>query len=324
MLGNEWAPGDRALPGAHRVATSEIDAWTKAEGRDVAVFAQYPECEPQDRRRVVVLCHGLGGDHRGYARLGSRLASNGYVVLHPQFLDALSLVSVNYGHESGDGDGSADVRLQETLRSMLFDPEHWVSRVARVNAVIDSLAGQAHLPVGLEGEGVIVAGHSFGAYTAQLVLGTQLFGTGLDQRSFRNPAVAGGVLLSPQGSGDRGLTDHSWSAVDLPLLVVTATNDLGPHGEGLAWRRQPFDAAPARLKHLAVARGSDHLLGGTPDQADPTGPAGPGTQVRDAIAALAVAFVNRVHGDRDAGAWLASGPFPELFDHEHREAPPTE
>lgn len=309
---------DWMLPGRHQVANAEIEAWAEADGREVAVFAQYPVGDPQDIRQVVVLCHGLGGDHWGYAHLGSHLASHGYAVLHPRFLDSMRLVADGLGLDAGDADWrSIDPRLAEALRPMLFEPEYWVSRVARADAVIDSLAGQRHLPVRLEAEGVVVAGHSYGAYTSQLLLGTRLFGGDLDQEDFRNPAVVGGVLLSPQGSGDRGLTERSWDAVDLPLLVVTATNDRGPHGEGLDWRREPFDAAPSGLKYLAVARGSDHFLGGIPDETEPIG-SGADTRVRDAICALTVAFADRVHGDLDAGTWLASGPLPEVFDHEHR------
>lgn len=299
-------------PGPYPVATMMSDAWVEGEDGDIAVLAQYPAGSTADRHRVVVLCHGLGGDHLGYAHLGSQLASHGYAVLHPQVLDSRSLVAAGRPHNDAVGNG----RIDEVLRSMLFAPEHWVSRVSRVNSVIGSLADQAHLPVSLEGEGVIIVGHSYGAYTAQLVLGTRLYGTGLDQSRFRNPAVAGGVLLSPQGSGDRGLTPDSWRSVTLPLLVVSATNDRGPHGEGLAWRREPFDAAHSDLKHLAVARESDHFLGGIPATSD-TASVGTCAQVRDSISALAVAFANRVCGDLGAGAWLASGPFPEMFDHEH-------
>ena len=304
--------GGGASPAPHGVATTETEAWAECEDGNIAVFAQYPARPVADSYRVVVLCHGLGGDHRGYAQLGAHLASHGYVVVHPQFLDSRSIVAAGRAHDDAVGSGHID----EALRSMLFSPEHWVSRVTRVNAVIGSLADQTHLPMSLEGDGVIIAGHSYGAYTAQLVLGARLFGTGLDQSRFRNAAVAGGVLLSPQGSGDRGLTPDSWRSVTLPLLVVTATNDRGPHGEGLSWRREPFDAAQSDLKHLAVARGSDHFLGGIPATSDAAS-VGTDARVRDSISVLALAFANRVCGDLDAGAWLASGPFPEVFDHEH-------
>lgn len=278
-----------AAPGPNPVVTAKFAAWTAVGGEQVAVVAHYPDIH--DESPVVVLCHGLGGSQHGYATLGTHLASHGYGVLHPRFRDA-------------DG----------TTRAMLFDPEHWLSRVDRVHAVVDSLATQRHLPIGLRADDVIVAGHSFGAYTAQLLLGTRLYDVGPDFDRCAHPAVTAGVLLSPQGSGDRGLTARSWDDVDAPLLVVTATHDHGARGEGLAWRREPFDRARSRLKHLAVVRGGNHQLGGLPEPA-PTGDAA----VRTAVVAVVTAFADRVHGDRSAGAWLAADPFPSLLDHAHRE-----
>ncbi|MEV6349196.1 alpha/beta fold hydrolase [Actinoplanes sp. NPDC051851] len=219
---------------------------------------------------VIVFCHGLGGSERGYGGLGDHLAAHGYAVLHPRFADA----------------GAADPR------PMLFDPAHWHDRVERVRAVLDGLPGDERF----RPDGVIVAGHSFGAYTAQLHLGVN--------RRPVHPAVIGGVLCSPQGSGDRGLTPNSWDDVRLPLLVVTATDDHGPHGEGLAWRREPYDRSPSAWKHLAVLRGGDHFLDGIMGDRP------------NLIAELITAFADRVNGDRNASDWLASGPFSDTFDHE--------
>lgn len=312
-----------ASPGPHQVATAEIDRWDLADGRSVAVLARYPMSPDAGRPLpVIVFCHGLGGSQHSYAALGTHLATHGYAVLHPQFLDSFPIASVALGLADVDErTWPRDDRARDAMLAMLFDPRHWMSRVARVHGVIDSLARQPHVPVPLRADAVIVAGHSYGAYTAQLVLGTQPHGVGLDCGRLAHPAVAGGMLLSPQGSGDRGLTSRSWEAVTLPLLVVTATNDRGPHGEGLAWRREPFDAAPSRLAHLAVVRGGTHLLGGVSLAAqEDSGPGEPqATGTRDAILAVSAAFADRVHGDLAAGRWLASGPFPVVFAHEHRE-----
>lgn len=298
--------------GRYRVATLDVPTWTVVAGRPVAVFAQLP-AEAEGPAPVVVLAHGLGGDHRGYAGLGARLAAHGHVVLHPQFLDSFALAAPRLGLAPGEEHTwPRDPRHRAAMHEMLFDPAHWVDRVARVHAVIDALAGQTHLPVTLRPDRVLVAGHSYGAYTAQLVLGTRL--EGVDD--LRHPAASAGLLLSPQGSGDRGLTPRSWDALDAPILVVTGTADLGPHGEGLSWRREPFDAAPARLKHLAVVRGGDHLLGGIDRRADEHEHS---TTVGEAVATVCAAFADLVNGDPAAGRWLRAEPFPEIFHHELRE-----
>lgn len=290
-----------ARPGPHRVRTSETGQWATVDGQPVAVFTQEPETAGP--KPVVVLCHGLGGSHRGYAGLGQHLASHGYVVLHPQFLDAFELAAPRLDLSDVDERAwAADPLARQRMHTLLFDPWHWRSRVARVHAVLDSFVS-----------GVLVAGHSFGAYTAQLVLGTRLSGFGLDNTDFGHPAVGGGILLSPQGSGDRGLTEQSWAGVGRPLLVVTGTRDFGARGEGVEWRREPFDRARSAVKHLAVVRGGDHQLGGIPGHTSGTGP------VATAVSAVAAAFADHVRGDRAAGEWLATGPFPTILEHTHQE-----
>jgi dienelactone hydrolase len=304
-------------PGPYPVAEAHVPSWTTENDMAVAVVARYA-VGADHALPVVVLCHGLGGEPDSYAALGNHLAGHGYAVLHPQFRDSLSLAGPALGLTGPDAQRwMRRPHARAQMHAMLFDPEHWLSRVTRVHGVLDSLAAQAHLPVRLRPDAAIVAGHSFGAYTAQLLLGARLHGAGADG-DFTHPAVAAGVLMSPQGSGDRGLTPSSWDDVRLPLLVITATRDLGAKGEGLAWRREPFDAARSPLKHLAVVRDGDHFLGGIPDSADD--PASSGSpEVRSALAALAVAFADHVHGDRAAGDWLAAEPFAALIDHEHWE-----
>jgi dienelactone hydrolase len=318
-------PAPWTEPGPYEVAERAVPVWTSAAGEDVAVVARYPIGVTRPLP-VVVLCHGLGGEADGYAALGSWLAGHGYAVLHPLFLDALSVAGPALGLAGPDGVDTRwmhDERARGLMHTLLFDPRHWLSRVERVHAVLDSLAGQQHLPVPLRTDGVLVAGHSFGAYTAQLLLGVRLFGVGIDQ-DLTHPAIAGGVLMSPQGSGDRGLTPRSWDQVRLPLLVITATGDRGANGQGLRWRREPFDASRSTFKHLAVVRDGDHSLGGIGRSARDDAVAGGGTEVRAALCALTTAFAEAVRAgtaqgpaDRAAGDWLASGPFGAIIDHEH-------
>lgn len=206
-----------------------------------------------------------------------------------------------------------DPGLRASMLSMLFDPAYWVDRVKRVHAVLDSLATQPHLPVRLRPERVVLGGHSYGAFTSQLLMGVRL-DSDVDDSWFKHPAVAAGILFSPQGSGDRGLTARSWDQVDIPLLVVTGTRDWGPNGEGLSWRCEPYYAAPVRRKFLAVVRNGTHLLGAFPTADERTAADNDG-ELRQAIAALAVAFCNGANGDCAAEAWLNSGPFPKIFEH---------
>ena len=306
------------MRGPHRVVDAEIDRWTVVDGLPVPVYCQFPDSSRAQALPVVVLSHGLGGDHRSYGLLGAHLASNGYTVLHPQFLDSIRYVQANGAKDGGEANTD---EIRDIVRPMLFDPLHWQSRADRARAVIGSLANQAHLPVRLEPENVTALGHSYGAFTSQLLIGVQLFTSPDTIGVLREPAVNCAVLLSPQGSGDRGLTDHSWESVTTPLLVITSTQDRGPHGEGLAWRRECYDRSRSGFKHLVVARDTDHFLGGIhlsedgPDLFD--GRFTPDPQVRRAVSALTLAFIDAVHGDGEASAWLASRPLIDIAEHEH-------
>ncbi len=308
--------------GSHPVSRAVVPEWAVVDGEAMAVFAQFPGDAVPEVLPVVVLSHGLGGSHLGYATLGAHLASHGFAVLHPQFLDSVYRLQVVESLAVVGGPGADnDEAVRAAMRPLLFDPQHWSSRVERVRALIDSLPSQSHLPVGLSPQGVTLVGHSYGAYVTQLLLGVRLFGVGQGMPTSAHPAVACGILLSPQGSGDRGLTDRSWEGVSAPLLEVTATQDFGPHGEGLAWRREPFDRARSARKHLSIVRGGDHYLGGIP-AAEDDGPV-PGTEhttergVRRAVSAVALALAQWARGDTEAGEWLRSGPIGSVFDHEH-------
>lgn len=307
--------------GSHPVEGVEIPEWSTVDGKGMAVFVQYPVVDTAPALPVVVLSHGLGGSHLGYATLGAHLASYGFAVLHPQFLDSLHRIRVVESLGGDEGGDEAQQTLRAAMQPLLFDPAHWVSRFNRVRAVIDSLSAQQHLPLRLRPTGVTVAGHSYGAFVTQLVLGVTLSGVGPELGTRPHPAVGCGILLSPQGSGDRGLTAGSWDGVTAPVAVITATRDFGPHGEGLSWRREPFDRVRSALKHLAVVRDSDHYLGGIPghedDGAVQVGRETPEQGIRRAVSAVAVAFAEWARGDAAAGDWLGSNPLPSVMDHCH-------
>lgn len=309
------------VPGPYATTCVEVDSWASVEDGDLAVYAQLPIGADLEPLPVVVLSHGLGGDHHGYGPLGAHLASHGYAVLHPQYLDSRGcLVASGQIDPVPAGGPQADEAVAAVIKPMLFDPQHWWSRVRRAHVLLDSLAAQRHLPLKLDPSGVAVIGHSYGAYTTQLLIGTRL--SGVDSRfdGCAHAAVGCGVLISPQGSGDRGLTPRSWAAVTVPMMVITSQRDFGPHGESVAWRREPFDRAGSSLKHLVVIGDSDHHMGGiaatgTTSPLDHRGlDRAPAPAV---VAAFAAAFVQAARGDLAAAAWLAADPLSNFVQNEH-------
>jgi pimeloyl-ACP methyl ester carboxylesterase len=111
----------------------------------------------------------------------------------------------------------------------------------------------------LDAERIGVAGHSFGAGTAQLIAGARLRGRAGGQQ-FRDRRVRAALLLSPQGTGQLH-GSHSWSAIRIPMMTITGTHDFG-RGGGPSWRTEPFHGAPAGNKYLIVIERGVHDLGG--------------------------------------------------------------
>jgi len=310
--------------GPYLVASYDVDNWTAVDDGEFAVFAQVPTDTGAERLPVVVLSHGLGGDHHGYAPLGAHLASHGYAVLHPQYRDSRShLVRTGQIDPVAASGSAADEAVAVLVKAMLFDPQHWWSRVRRARALIDSLSEQQRLDVNLDPSGVTVAGHSYGAYTTQLLIGARLFGVGPELRTCAHPAVTCGVLISPQGSGDRGLTERSWDQVVTPMLVITAERDFGPNGEGVDWRREPFDRAASPLRHLAIVADTDHHMGGiaSTDEAPVDEHELGRAWSRRVVSALTLAFVEAARGDREAVRWLAADPLATAVKNEHVGGP---
>lgn len=229
-------------------------------------------CRWSDDRPIkgsIVFCHGLGSNAGEYAELSNHWAEHGYLVIHPTFDDAIAVVAAS---EPALGlDPAADLRrwvripeLRKHMHYILHSPARWLERVATVRAILNELPKiQAEtcgtLPASLP---VAVAGHSFGAYTAQLLAGAEIDLPDDPGRSFADPRISAAIFLSGQGRDQQGLRDGSWDHVTLPTLTVTGTRDKGANGGGWEWKSEPFTQASAPEQYLAVLEDGDHFLGG--------------------------------------------------------------
>lgn len=258
----------------------------------------------------VLFCHGLGASGDAYAALSRHLAQHGYLVIHPTFSDAIGRVAARepaLGLDPGaDLTGwtnvpAARLRMHEILHS----PQRWLERIAtakrvmdRLDDVFDATCGRPAGP--LPGA---VAGHSFGAYTAQLLAGAEIDLPDGGIGRFRDARFAAAIVLSGQGRDQQGLRDGSWDRMDGPVLTVTGTLDRGAKGGDWRWKSEPFELAPAGDKYLAVLEDGDHYLGGFADNgAQPIVPA-----QQEAVGQLSLAFLDaHVRRKPRARAWLRS------------------
>ena len=155
------------------------------------------------------------------------------------------------------------------LVGRLNDPARIADRVADIVLVLDSLATIAEATPALEGRidtgRIGVGGHSFGAYTAMLIGGVTVDLGGGQGRSFRDERVACILPISPQGTGQQGLTKRSWAGLTIPMMTITGTRDRGVGGQGVEWRKEPYAFSPPGDKYLVVIDGANHLsFGGGP------------------------------------------------------------
>lgn len=214
---------------------------------------------------VIIFSHGTGASKDDYAELGEFWAARGYVSVHPSHADSLSL-----------REGRANFRrLRSVLEGVLEDANQWVERGEDVALVARQLAeierSSEQLSGKLDGDRVGIAGHSFGAYGAQVAGGAKVSLPNETETFELSPPenVKAVLLLSPQGTGQQGLTNESWRNFQLPMMVMTGLRDQGAQGQDYRWKTEPFELAPATSnKYLVILAQANHFSFGGRTQAE--------------------------------------------------------
>ncbi len=278
--------------------------------KDLHVKVFYPQA--QGPFPVILFSHGYGGSKDSYRVLTHYWAEHGYVTLQPNHDDAYALRKALL----------RGWRLRRQMEKTLNDPAAWDQRVGDMVFLLGALSDLHRRVPQLAGKldlkHVGVGGHSFGAFTAMLVAGATVdVPNGPRHKSYADPRPRAFLLLSPQGSGSRGLTAHSWKEVTRPLMVMTGSRDRGAEGEGPTWREDPFKLSPPGNKYLVFITGANHLtFAGLPT------PFGRSKKKIEAVQAASLAFWNAyLKGDAPAKAWLDSGSIHQVCaaaELEHR------
>ncbi|MCX5208743.1 chlorophyllase [Kitasatospora sp. NBC_00240] len=206
---------------------------------------------------VVVFSHGFGWSMNGYAPLADHWAAHGFVVVQPTHLDSRTLAVP-----------AEDPRT----------PRIWRHRIEDLTLVLDSLDVLAQAVPGLAGrvdrDRVAVAGHSWGAQSASVLLGARVLDAdGGPGEDMSDPRVKAGVLLALTGLGD-DLTpfaaEHlpflrpSFGAMTTPALIVAGDDDRSHLStRGPDWFTDPYTHSPGP-KSLLTLFGAQHSLGGIP------------------------------------------------------------
>lgn len=196
---------------------------------------------------LVVFSHGAYAAPERYARLLRGWAEAGYVVAAPLHLDS----ELHPEHERYPPNGAPAVvaRLEDFVS--LTESERLRKELAERCVIVR--------------DGVIAAGHSFGALIAQAAGGARLQQVDPAPAAFLavRERVLGVVALSPPGSAPGYFEKADWALVERPMLVVTGTTDIIP-GFFDDWRvhLDSFEAAQKAPAYALVFAGQDHYFNG--------------------------------------------------------------
>jgi predicted dienelactone hydrolase len=239
--------------GAHAVTeVPDIVLHDAKRKKDLHVRIFYPN-EPGPYP-VIVFSHGAGGSQSCCEALTRHWATYGYVMLQPTHDDS-TVQRRNAGEE--------DINFLIAVRDALKKPALWQSRPQDISFVLDSLPVlQKRIPAlagKIDVEHIGVGGHSMGAFTADAIAGALVDLPNHPATNFTDSRVRAVLLLSPQGPGEFGLTDHSWDHVTLPLLSMTGSLDLGAGNQGPDWKKIPFERSQPGAKYHVYIAGANHM-----------------------------------------------------------------
>jgi predicted dienelactone hydrolase len=291
---------DPTVPGPQSAAADHTYEFeVRDPARDRAIPVRIAHSARRMRMPVILFSHGLGGNRHGPAFLERRWRARGYVTVflqHPGSDDTV-------WREAPPGERMSALRAAGTLGQL-------VHRMRDVVAVLDALAAgpagdaQRGLTERMDLNRIGIAGHSFGAYTAQAVAG-QWVAPGIPG-TWPDPRIKAALVLSP-GTPQRIAPQEAFGQVAIPWMLMTGTHDsslVGPQTDRLA----VFPALPPGRKYELVLDGAEHsVFGDAPLPGDrlPRNPNHPRV-----IQALSTAFWDStLLASASAQAWL-DGPGP--------------
>ncbi|MGW5264623.1 alpha/beta hydrolase family protein [Microbispora sp. NPDC004025] len=205
---------------------------------------------------VVVFSHGFGESLDGYAPLADFWTAHGFAVIQPTHLDSRTL--------SLPPD---DPRTPLIWRSRVEDLKRVLDRLDLLEDAVPGLAGR------LDRGRIAVAGHSWGAQTASMLLGARVLDAeGVPGEDMSDPRVTAGVLLALTGRGGADLTpfaaEHfpfmnpSFAEMTTPALMVAGDKDQSLLSvRGPDWFTDAYHMSPGG-KSLLTLSGAEHSLGG--------------------------------------------------------------
>ena len=234
------------------VETARCEWHDSKRDRDVPAKLYFPKTAAGPLP-VVIFSHGLGGSRDGYQYLGQHWAGCGYVSVHLQHLGSDDAVWKNAG--AGEG--------MKAMTKATLDIRNALNRPLDVTFAIDQLTALNADPASplkgrLDLDGIAVAGHSFGGYTAMAIAGQALGPTASTRLA--DPRVKCAIEMSAPVARP-AIRDQSYGTITMPVLHMTGTLDDSPIGDTkAAERRILFDLMNHADTALIIFQGGDHMI----------------------------------------------------------------
>ena len=242
------------LPAVISVAPLTLNSPGRGEDMQLRVSAPVKG----DELPIILFSHGNGQSLFAYGPLANHWAAHGFIIVQPTHLDSHLLgMAVN------------DPRHPDLWHHRENDLVRTVNELPRIE-------GMAELQARFDHDRIAVAGHSWGAQTASMLLGAKhpdpRDGSVVDIADRR---IKAGVLLTVPGSGGDNLSPFAaanfpfmhpdFTSMHAPTLIVAGDNDRGAITiRGPEWWRDAYDLSPAP-KSLLTLFGGEHSLGGIPN-----------------------------------------------------------
>ncbi len=242
-----WIAGVGAAQAASSplIQTEQIVLKT-ADKRDVAVQIVTPR--HGHRLRIIVFSNGANATPGRYHAIIHQWAAAGFAVVSPLHID------------SEEHPRRETVDQGWVLRTRIEDFDLVLSAIAQKSLFSGALASR------MAAGPVYAAGHSYGAYIAQIAAGaTVIDGASGRTLTGAHKAMIGAIIaLSPPPSLPGFNPPGSWRSLAAPMLVETGTADILP-GFAPRWEQHldSYNGAPAALAWAAVYTDVDHYFGGS-------------------------------------------------------------
>ena len=205
---------------------------------------------------IILFAHGFGNSSDGYAPLVNFWAAHGFVVIQPTFLDSRKL---NLRED--------DPRKPLIWQMRIEDMKHILDQLDFIEDAVSWLKGR------LDTSRIAACGHSFGAQTVGMLLGSRMIDAdGSLGEDLSDPRINAGILLAAGGRGGEALSpfakehlpylNQSYSEMTTPALVVAGDQDYSPLTVlGPEWFTDAYTLSPG-ANQLVTLFGAEHMLGG--------------------------------------------------------------